>query len=97
LKQIISYLSCEAFRDFHEALNVTAHAKAAFTLEDVLLRGRRLIRESITCGVTSMRAHVEVDTTVRFSCLEAALQLKEEFKALCEIQIAGMLQFLHIV
>lgn len=72
-------------------MKVTAKAKAKFSLDkdDLLLRGRRLVRESIDCGVTSMRAHVEVDSIVRFSCLEVASRLKEEFKMLCEIQIAG--------
>lgn len=37
-----------------------------------------------------MRAHVEVDDIVRFTCLDAALRLKEEFKHICEVQISGM-------
>lgn len=36
-----------------------------------------------------MRAHVEVDDIVRFACLDVALQLKNDFKDICEVQISG--------
>jgi hypothetical protein len=36
-----------------------------------------------------MRAHVEVDTTVEFSCLEIGLKLTKDFRHICEIQLAG--------
>lgn len=58
-------------------------------------RGRRLILDSVEAGVTCMRAHVEVDPTVGFKCVDAALQLKKEFgddgRGLCDIQVAGKL------
>jgi cytosine/adenosine deaminase-related metal-dependent hydrolase len=82
----VTVFSCS---DFSEAISVTAEAKKLFTMDDLLTRGRQLIRESIQAGVTAMRAHVEVDTTVRFTCLEAAIALKEEFKDICDVQIAG--------
>lgn len=79
-------------RDFQEALAVTAKAKADFRTnrEDLLRRGRRLIAESVAAGVTAMRAHVEIDGTVGTSCLDAGLQLKEEMKGRCDVQIAGI-------
>ncbi len=66
-------------RDFKEALELTAQAKLNFKFnkDDLLRRGRRLIRESVECGVTSMRAHVEVDTYVEMACLEVALSPTE--------------------
>lgn len=78
--------------DFDEALRVTASAKAHFrdNEDDLLQRGRRLILDSVSCGVTSMRAHVEIDATVNMACLNAGLQLKEEMKDLCRVQIAGI-------
>lgn len=78
--------------DFAEALRVTSRAKAGFTRQDVVERGRRLIRESIQWGVTCLRAHVEVDKTVRLECLEAALQLKQEFEPICDVEIAVFAQ-----
>lgn len=78
-------------RDFAEALRITTKAKAQFTHEpeDLYRRGYRLIRESVECGVTSMRTHVEVDTTVKFTCLDVGLRLSKEWEDVCEIQVAG--------
>lgn len=80
-----------AFRDFAEALRVTAKAKCAFPSdeEDLYNRGKRLVISSVECGVTAMRAHVEVDEIVGMSCLDVGLKLREEFKEVCEVQIAG--------
>ncbi|TFY66903.1 hypothetical protein EVG20_g4181, partial [Dentipellis fragilis] len=79
---------------FKEALELTTRAKAQFPqhLDDVYARGRRLIVESIACGVTAMRAHVEVDTTVQLACLDVALRLKAEFAAYCDVQISAFAQ-----
>ncbi|KAF5360476.1 hypothetical protein D9756_004727 [Leucocoprinus leucothites] len=83
-----------ACRDFKEAMNITAKAKAGFplSLEDLYQRGSRLIEESVENGVTSMRAHVEVDTVVGFSCLDVALDLKSRYKDICDVQIAVFAQ-----
>jgi cytosine/adenosine deaminase-related metal-dependent hydrolase len=77
--------------DFQEALETTAEAKSNFAANrsDLLARGERLIRESVQCGVTSIRAHVEVDSTVNDACLDTALSLKSSFRDVCDIQIAG--------
>ncbi|TFY74121.1 hypothetical protein EWM64_g9891 [Hericium alpestre] len=79
---------------FQEALEVTTKAKADFGkhIDDVYARGRRLVVESLECGVTVMRAHVEVDRTVQLRCLDVALRLKEEFHACCDIQISVFAQ-----
>ncbi|KAK7056825.1 hypothetical protein VNI00_002542 [Paramarasmius palmivorus] len=80
--------------DFSEAMSITGKAKASFPLDkdDLMRRGRKLIRDSVDCGVTSMRAHVEVDSIVGFACLDAALQLKDEFLPACHVQIAVFAQ-----
>ncbi|PCH40093.1 Metallo-dependent hydrolase, partial [Wolfiporia cocos MD-104 SS10] len=79
---------------FPEALEVTAKAKSGFSknIDDLYHRGRRLIVESVECGVTVMRAHVEVDTTVHYNCLKVALRLKREFEDICYVQIAVFAQ-----
>ncbi len=86
-------------RDFTEAMKVTARAKQEFRYDtdDLLRRGRRLIRESIECGVTSMRAHIEVDSIVGLSCLTTAVKLRNEFKTTCNVQIAGKLAHLSLL
>jgi cytosine/adenosine deaminase-related metal-dependent hydrolase len=72
-------------------MKVTAEAKKTFPFDpdDLYARGARVIRESLECGVTSMRAHVEVDTIVGFACLDVAQALQNEYKTICDIQIAG--------
>ena len=81
----------ELLRDFQEALKVTSEVKKRFSeqYDDLISRGDRLIRESAEAGVTSMRAHVEVDTIVGDTCLKAGLALKEKWKEICDIQICS--------
>ena len=78
--------------DFAEAMEMTAKAKARFDKDDLLRRGKWLIAESIAAGVTHMRAFVEVDHIVRMKCLDAAIELKRQFAAACEIQICAFAQ-----
>ncbi len=68
---------------------LTGNAKASFDKRDLYYRGARLVLESVECGVTSMRAHVEVDTIVGSNCIDVGLQLKRTFRPICDIQIAG--------
>ncbi len=77
---------------FHEALSSTTEAKQQFTLPDVLTRGEWLLAESVAAGVTAMRAFVEVDHTVKHVCLEAAIQLQDQWKDVCEMQIVSFAQ-----
>ena len=77
---------------FAEAMEITAKAKVRFEKEDLLRRGKWLIAESIAAGVTHMRAFVEVDHIVRMKCLDAAIELKKQFAAGCEIQICAFAQ-----
>ncbi|KAH8820532.1 hypothetical protein F5884DRAFT_849790 [Xylogone sp. PMI_703] len=78
--------------EFKEALSLTDEAKARFEHDDLMERGRALIEESISFGVTHMRAFVEVDLTVGMKCLEAGLALKQEFKSRCYVQICVFAQ-----
>ena len=68
-----------------------AKAKSTFPTnhDDLYDRGRKLIAQSIECGVTLMRAHVEVDETVHFACVDTGLRLRKLFRDICHIQIAG--------
>lgn len=78
--------------DFAEAMEITSKAKARFEKNDLLRRGQWLIAESIAAGVTHMRAFVEVDHIVRMRCLDAAIELKKQFAAACELQICAFAQ-----
>ncbi len=85
------YSSCADHSNFSEALRVTAKAKSGFPTnsDDLYDRGRKLIAQSIECGVTLMRAHVEVDETVHFACVDAGLRLRKLFRDICHVQVAG--------
>lgn len=78
--------------DFAEAMEITAKAKARFDRDDLLRRGRWLVAESIAAGVTHLRAFVEVDHIVRMKCLDAAIELKKQFSAVCEVQVCAFAQ-----
>ncbi|KAL8699867.1 MAG: hypothetical protein Q9201_005763 [Fulgogasparrea decipioides] len=78
--------------DFAEAMSLTSRAKSRFSDDDLLRRGRWLIEESIAAGVTCMRAFVEVDTMVRFKCLDAGLLLKRQYRDACDVQICAFAQ-----
>ncbi|KJZ74415.1 hypothetical protein HIM_06225 [Hirsutella minnesotensis 3608] len=77
---------------FDEALSGTARAKSRFTLPGLLRRGRMLLEESVGYGVTAIRAFVEVDSTVRHLCLEAAIELKQEWSGKCHLQVVCFAQ-----
>ncbi|KAF2227406.1 hypothetical protein BDZ85DRAFT_254261 [Elsinoe ampelina] len=77
---------------FDEAMKQTSEAKKMFELEDLLTRGRRLMKESIRAGVSHMRAFVEVDEIVGLKCLEAGTTLKQEFADRCHVQLCAFAQ-----
>lgn len=77
---------------FSEALSFTGQAKARYTAADLFLRGSQLIATSITQGVTSCRAFVELDHVTGTTCLDAAVELKEAFTGKCELQICAFAQ-----
>lgn len=77
---------------FQEALSFTTEAKRNFTEEDLQKRGEWLLAESVSSGVTAMRAFVEVDHTVELRCLDVAVKLKEQWKDVCEVQIVCFAQ-----
>jgi cytosine/adenosine deaminase-related metal-dependent hydrolase len=78
--------------DFAEAMKLTSEAKSRFEHDDLVERGRALIKESIGFGVTHMRAFVEVDEGVGLKCLEAGLALKDEFHDRCYVQLCVFAQ-----
>ena len=78
--------------DFSEAVRITNAAKELFDKANLLRRGRRLITESLTAGVTHLRAYVEVDEIIGLAGIEVALSLRETYKYHCNIQICAFAQ-----
>ncbi|KAJ5664337.1 hypothetical protein N7507_005068 [Penicillium longicatenatum] len=89
-REYSSLLPCTG--TFQEALSFTTKAKENFTYADLLRRGEWLLAESVSSGVTAMRAFVEVDHTVQLVCLDAAVALKSQWNVACHIQIACFAQ-----
>ena len=68
-------------------MSLTSKAKENFTHEDLLERGQRLLDESVEASVTHIRAFVEIDAVVDTKCLEAGMQLKQQFRRQCIVQL----------
>ena len=77
---------------FAEALKFTSLAKQRYTTEDLYKRGAQLLATSLSQGVTSCRAFVEIDHVTSQSCLQAAIRLKECFHGKLKVQICAFAQ-----
>ncbi len=77
---------------FSEALQETAKAKQAFTVEDIQARARRVIEQSIAFGTTAMRSHVEVDPVVGLTGIKALLPLRQAYAWGITLQLAVFAQ-----
>lgn len=77
---------------FSEALTKTSEAKRCYTSEDLYLRGAQLLGTSLTQGVTSCRAFVELDHVTQTLCLEAAISLQAAFGGKVNVQICAFAQ-----
>ncbi|KAH8198246.1 hypothetical protein TruAng_007589 [Truncatella angustata] len=77
---------------FAEALGNTSEAKKRYTEGDLYTRGAQLLATSYKQGVTSLRAFVEIDHVTGTLALETAINLKEEFSHLIEMQICAFAQ-----
>jgi len=78
--------------DFAEAMRETLRLKQSFTVADVQTRARRVIEAAIGHGVTAMRSHVEVDSTVGLTGMEALLPLQQAYAWGITLQLAVFAQ-----
>lgn len=75
-----------------EAIKLTAELKPTFTKEDIYSRAKQALEMIISSGVTTIRTHAEFDPAQGFTGFETILQLKEEYKALVDIQVVAFPQ-----
>ncbi|GLS45984.1 cytosine deaminase [Methylobacterium brachythecii] len=75
-----------------EAIRVTGILKAKQEREDVLERSRRVLDMAIRNGTTLIRAHPDVDPIQGLLGVETALQLREEYRDLIDLQIVAFPQ-----
>jgi cytosine deaminase len=70
-----------------EAIAMTAELKKTYTLEDIIVRSRRVLDRAIRFGTTLLRAHVEVDPIIGLMSMEAAVKVREEYDELISQQL----------
>jgi cytosine deaminase len=75
-----------------EAIQVTAEAKRAFTVDDVRARARAVLDMAVRSGTTAMRSHVEVDPIVGLTGLEALLPLRQDYAPALDLQLCAFAQ-----
>jgi cytosine deaminase len=75
-----------------DAIGLTAELKAGFTPADMRSRALRVIRAAQSCGVTTLRAQVEVDDVLGLSAIETMLALREEINGSLDLQVVAFPQ-----
>lgn len=75
-----------------EAIRVMGEAKRRFTVESVAQRAGRLVEMASAHGTTLIRTHVDVDTIVGLTGLEALLGVREAYRGRVDLQIVAFPQ-----
>ena len=75
-----------------EAIRVTGILKSKQERKDVLERSRKVLDMAITSGTTLIRAHPDVDPIQNLIGVETAVELREEYRDLIDLQIVAFPQ-----
>ncbi len=75
-----------------EAIRITGILKGKQEREDVLARSRQVLDMAVKAGTTAIRAQPDVDVIQGLIGVETALQLKEEYRDLLDLQIVAFPQ-----
>ena len=75
-----------------EAIRITGILKGKQERDDVLARSRQVLDMAVKSGTTFIRAHPDVDPIQGLIGIETALQLKEEYRNLLDLQIVAFPQ-----
>ena len=75
-----------------EAIRVTGILKSKQERKDVLERSRRVLDMAIASGTTLIRAHPDVDPIQNLIGVETAVELREEYRDLIDLQIVAFPQ-----
>ena len=77
---------------FQECLEITWEHKRAYTVDDVVDRASRAVREGILNGTTIFRAFADVDTVGGLRPLEGLLALQRKWHGIVDIQVVDFPQ-----
>ncbi len=75
-----------------DAISMTSDLKATFTATDIRNRSLRLIRSALSCGVTTIRAQVEIDDVLGLTAVETILALRDELRSVLDLQVVAFPQ-----
>jgi len=75
-----------------EAIELTATLKRGFTRDDVRERAERVLRMALRHGTLYARVHAEVDSVLALTSVEVALELRERYAGLIELQVVALAQ-----
>ncbi len=75
-----------------EAIEIIWERKRAYDPQEILERGRRVLRWAITHGTTAMRSHADVDSMGGLVPVQALLALKREHAGLVDLQVVAFPQ-----
>lgn len=77
---------------FKESLEITWDHKASYTVDDIVSRASRAIKEGIAHGTTVFRVFADVDTIGGLTPIEGILALRERWSELVQIQVVNFPQ-----
>lgn len=75
-----------------EAIRITGILKGKQEREDVLQRSRQVLDMAVSNGTVAVRAHPDVDVIQGLIGVETALELREEYRGLIDVQIVAFPQ-----
>lgn len=75
-----------------EAIRITGQLKASQERQDVLERSRTVLDMALRAGTVGIRAHPDVDPIQGLIGVETALQVREEYDGLVDLQIVAFPQ-----
>jgi len=77
---------------FQECLEITWEHKRTYTVEDIVERASRAVREGILNGTTVFRVFADVDTIGKLRPLEGILALREKWRGIVHLETVNFPQ-----
>jgi cytosine deaminase len=74
------------------AIKVTGALKSRFTMDDVMVRARKVLDMAIAQGTTVIRTQPDVDPIVHTLGADAMLALRDEYRGLIDLQVVAFPQ-----
>ena len=75
-----------------EARQMVREAKRGFSVDEIKDRASRVIPWALQNGVTIIRTHLDVDSSVKTRSIEAILQLEKKYRNVLDLQIVAFPQ-----